>query len=172
QIVISQYIGGEFMETPDIEVRENVPLGPLTTLGVGGNARFFVKASSVTEVEQAVAFAKDRRLELFVLGGGSNLVVSDRGFDGLVVQIAIDGIEESRRGDHLRFDVGAGVGWDEFVAVTIARGCGGVECVSGISGSVGGTSVQNVGAYGQEGSETIASVLAFDVLEIRLRALE
>ena len=70
------------MATPDIEIRENVPLAPLTTLGVGGNARFFVKTQSVAEVEQAVAFARNRELELFVLGGGSNLVVSDRGFDG------------------------------------------------------------------------------------------
>src|SRR2546428_618113 len=84
------------MATPDIEIRENVPLAPLTTLGVGGNARFFVRASSVAEVEQAVAFARNGELDLFVLGGGSNLVVSDRGFNGLVVQIAIEGIQEWR----------------------------------------------------------------------------
>jgi len=159
------------MRMPDIDIRENVALAPLTTLGVGGNARFFVKASSVAEVERAVVFARDRRLELFVLGGGSNLVVSDRGFDGLVLQIAIDGVEESRQRDRVRFDVGAGVGWDEFVALSIAGGCGGVECLSGIPGSVGGTPVQNVGAYGQEVSETIVSVPAYDLMERRVREL-
>ena len=159
------------MTPPDIEIRETVPLAPLTTLGVGGHARFFVKASSVAEVERAVVFARDRGLELFVLGGGSNLVVSDRGFDGLVVQIAIEGVEESRSGDQVRFDVGAGVGWDDFVAQSVARGCGGVECLSGIPGSVGGTPVQNVGAYGQEVSERIVSVLAYDLMERRVREL-
>jgi len=107
-----------------------------------------------------------------VLGGGSNLVVSDRGFDGLVVQIAVGGIEELfRQNDLALFIVGAGVNWDEFVALSVARGCGGVECLSGIPGSVGGTPVQNVGAYGQEVSETIVSVLAYDLTEQRVRAI-
>jgi UDP-N-acetylmuramate dehydrogenase len=171
QIVISQYIEGEFMTQPDIEIRENIPLAPPTTLGVGGNARFLAKASSVAGVERAVTFASDRGLELFVLGGGSNLVVSDRGFDGLVVQIAVEGVEESRSGDQVRFDVGAGVGWDVLVALSVARGCGGAECLSGIPGSAGGTPVQNVGAYGEEVSETIVSVLAYDLMERRVREL-
>jgi UDP-N-acetylmuramate dehydrogenase len=168
QIVISQYIEGEFMAASDIEIREKVPLAPLTTLGVGGSAKFFVRARSVPEVEQAVKFASSRSLELFVLGGGSNLVVSDRGFNGLVVQVAIDGIKESRREGQAFFDCGAGVNWDEFVAFSIACGCGGVECLSGIPGSVGGTPVQNVGAYGQDVSETIVSVLAYDLKENRV----
>jgi UDP-N-acetylmuramate dehydrogenase len=159
------------MAISDIEIRENVPLAPLTTLGVGGSARFFVRARSVAEVEQAVAFAQSRELDLFVLGGGSNLVISDRGFDGLVVQIAIGGIEEARTNDLALFIAGAGVGWDEFVALSVARGCGGVECLSGIPGSVGGTPVQNVGAYGQEVSETIVSLLAYDLAEERVREL-
>jgi UDP-N-acetylmuramate dehydrogenase len=159
------------MTTPDIEIRENVPLAPLTTLGVGGAARFFVKARSVAEVEQAVAFARDGELDLFVLGGGSNLVISDRGFDGLVVQIAIEGIDESQHQGRVLLDAGAGVNWDEFVALCMAGGYGGVECLSGIPGSVGGTPVQNVGAYGQEVSETIVSVLAYDLAEERVREL-
>ncbi len=159
------------MATSEIEIRENVPLAPLTTLGVGGNARFFFKASSVADVEQAVAFARSRKLELFVLGGGSNLVVSDRGFDGLVVQIAIEGVEQSPREDQVRFDVGAGVVWDEFVALSISGRCEGAECLSGIPGSVGGTPVQNVGAYGQEVSETIVLVLTYDMAEHRAREL-
>jgi UDP-N-acetylmuramate dehydrogenase len=160
------------MARTDIEIRENVPLGPRTTLGVGGSARLFVEVRSVPKVEQAVAFARDRGLELFVLGGGSNVVVSDRGFDGLVLQMGIDGIEEHQQSGRVLLDGGAGVNWDEFVSLCVARGYGGVECLSGIPGSIGGTPVQNVGAYGQEVSETIVSVLAYDLAEGRVREFE
>jgi UDP-N-acetylmuramate dehydrogenase len=154
-----------------IEVQENVALGPLTTMGVGGKARVFVRAQSVDDVEEAVALARGRGLALFVLGGGSNLLVSDRGWDGLVLRIGNSGIEDRSEGAVTVFDVGAGVDWDEFVAHAVARRCGGIECLSGIPGSVGGTPVQNVGAYGQEVSETIVSVLAFDLSENRVRDL-
>ena len=151
-------------------IQENIALAPLTTLGVGGSARFFVRAESVGDVEEAVAFARDRKLPLFVLGGGSNLLVSDRGWDGVVLQVGISGIGERRESKSV-FDVGAGVDWDEFVAHAVARNLGGIECLSGIPGSVGGTPVQNVGAYGQEVSETLVSVLAFDLHENCVREL-
>jgi UDP-N-acetylmuramate dehydrogenase len=99
------------------------------------------------------------------LGGGSNLLISDRGWAGLVLQAGILGIDERREQPQTLFDVGAGVKWDDFVAHCVARNCGGIECLSGIPGSVGGTPVQNVGAYGQEVSETIVSVLTFDLVE-------
>jgi len=154
-----------------MEVRENVPLASLTTLGVGGDANFFVRAGSVCDVEEAVAFSKGKKLPLFVLGGGSNLVISDRGWNGLVLQIGIPGIEDRQEQEKTLFEAGAGVDWDEFVAHCVSRNCAGVECLSGIPGSVGGTPVQNVGAYGQEVSETIVSVLAFDLDENRVREL-
>ena len=154
-----------------MEVRENVPLASLTTLGVGGDANFFVRAGSVRDVEEAVAFSKGKKLPLFVLGCGSNLVISDRGWNGLVLQIGIPEIEEHQKQEKTLFEAGAGVDWDEFVAHCIARNCAGVECLSGIPGSVGGTPVQNVGAYGHEVSETIVSVLAFDLDENRVREL-
>jgi UDP-N-acetylmuramate dehydrogenase len=159
------------METEKPEVRENVALAPLTTLGVGGRARFFVRAERVGDVEEAVAFAHDRKPPLFVLGGGSNLLISDRGWDGLVLQVGALGIDERREQSQTLFDVGAGVNWDDFVAHCVARNCGGIECLSGIPGSVGGTPVQNVGAYGQEVSETIVSLLTFDLLENCVREL-
>ena len=90
---------------------------------------------------------------LFVLGGGSNLVISDAGWPGLALKMAVGGIEESRQDGQARFEVGAGEPWDRFVARAVARNCAGVECLSGIPGSVGGTPVQNVGAYGQEVAE-------------------
>ena len=151
-----------------MEVKENMPLAPLTTLGVGGRARFLVRAESIHDVEAAVAFSREKGLALFVLGGGSNVVISDRGWDGLVLQIAIPGIDEHATG---QLNVGAGVNWDTFVADSVSRNCAGIECLSGIPGSVGGTPVQNVGAYGQEVSQTITSLLAFDLAETRVREL-
>jgi len=155
-----------------LEIEENVPLAPLTTLGVGGNAQFFVRGTSESDVEEAVAFSQRRKLPLFVLGGGSNLLISDRGWPGLVVQIAIPGIQERPVEGKIVFDVGAGVDWDEFVSHSVSLNCAGAECLSGIPGSVGGTPVQNVGAYGQEVSETIISVMAFDRSENRVRELQ
>jgi UDP-N-acetylmuramate dehydrogenase len=155
-----------------IEIRENVPLAPFTTLDVGGKARYFVRATSIQAVEKAVKFAQANEIPLFVLGGGSNLVVSDHGWNGLVLRVGIDGLERQDHDGKIRFDVGAGVNWDDFVADCVSESLAGVECLSGIPGSVGGTPVQNVGAYGQEVSETIASVVTFDLAEDRVRELQ
>ncbi len=144
-------------------VQENIPLAPLTTLKVGGPARYFVEAKSIGEVQEAIQYAHSRDAALFVLGGGSNLVVSDAGWPGVVLKVAIAGIEQQSHDNKAVFDVGAGEEWDKFVASAVARNCAGVECLSGIPGSVGGTPVQNVGAYGQEVSETILSVTALDL---------
>src|SRR5437667_10513429 len=128
-------------------LQENVPLAPLTTFKVGGPARYFVEAQSIGEVEEAVALARSRRLELFVLGGGSNLVVADAGWPGLVLKIAIGGISQQKEAGTVLLEAGAGVDWDELVLQAVANDCAGLECLSGIPGSVGGTPVQNVGAY-------------------------
>jgi UDP-N-acetylmuramate dehydrogenase len=152
-------------------IRENVPLAPLTTLGVGGRARFFTEAASAEEARRAAHHAAERSLPLFVLGGGSNLVISDAGWPGLVLRVRIAGVEEREHDGKLLFDVGAGEDWDAFVARAVARNCAGVECLSGIPGSVGGTPVQNVGAYGQEVAETIESVQALDLKDGQLREL-
>jgi UDP-N-acetylmuramate dehydrogenase len=142
-----------------LELRENVPLAPLTTFKIGGPARFFAQATTETHVSEAVSYAAKNSLPLFLLGGGSNLLVSDSGFPGLVLQMKIPGIETLPGGV---FEVGAGEVWDTFVDHALATGHAGIECLAGIPGSVGGTPVQNVGAYGQEVSETIAVVRAFD----------
>ena len=146
-----------------VKLQEQVPLAPLNTFQVGGPARYLVEARDLAEVREAVAFARDRGLPLFVLGGGSNLVVADAGFPGLVLRIALRGVEERDEDGKRLFDVGAGEGWDAFVARTVARDCAGVECLSGIPVTVGGTPIQNVGAYGQEVSETISGVQALDL---------
>lgn len=152
-------------------ILENVPLAPLTTLKVGGPAHYFTEPTSATEVGEAVNFARSRNLPLFVLGGGSNLVISDAGWPGLVLKLAISGIDQREEDGKALFEVGAGEEWDRFVARAVARNCAGVECLSGIPGSVGGTPVQNVGAYGQEVSETIKSVLVFDLKDGQVRDL-
>jgi len=153
-------------------IQENIPLAPLTTFRIGGPARFFVEAASTSEVQQAVTFARENELPLFVLGGGSNLVVADSGWPGLVLKVAISGIErQANSNGKMLFDVGAGESWDRFVSHAVAARCAGVECLSGIPGSVGGTPVQNVGAYGQEVSQTVESVLVFDRQDGQVREL-
>jgi UDP-N-acetylmuramate dehydrogenase len=144
-------------------IQENVALAPLTTMQVGGGARYFVEAGSAGEVREALEYANSRKLALFVLGGGSNVIVSDLGWPGLVLKVAIQGIHHRHGHGTAYFDVGAGEDWDGFVAMAVKHNCAGVECLSGIPGSVGGTPVQNVGAYGQEVAETIDSLVALDV---------
>ncbi len=154
-----------------MNVQENVSLAPLTTMNVGGPARYFIDSKTITEVQEAVAFARSRNLPLFVLGGGSNLVVSDAGWPGLVLKVGITGIDERNENGKAIFDVGAGEEWDTFATRAVARNCAGVECLSGIPGSVGGTPVQNVGAYGQEVAESIESVLTLDLQDDQIREL-
>jgi UDP-N-acetylmuramate dehydrogenase len=153
-------------------LREKLPLAPLTTFQIGGPARFFADAASLTDVQEAVRVAESRNLPLLVLGGGSNLLISDAGWPGLGLRIAIPGIDRAADQDGKAiFNVGAGEAWDDFVAHVVAQNCAGVECLSGIPGSVGGTPVQNVGAYGQEVSQTIDSVQVFDLQHNEVREL-
>lgn len=155
-----------------MHLQENVQLAPQTTLQVGGPARFFVEADSHQAVQEAIDFARSRALAVFVLGGGSNLLVADSGWPGLVLKIAVRGMEQRKGAEgEVLFEVGAGESWDGFVARSVAADCAGIECLSGIPGSVGGTPVQNVGAYGQEVSETIRSVQVFDLRDNQVREL-
>jgi UDP-N-acetylmuramate dehydrogenase len=225
-------------------IEENKPLAPLTTFGIGGPARFFSEAASEEEIVEATAWAREHGAVVFVLGGGSNLLVSDAGFDGLVLRVALRGItvlmpedthtkasleasghDFSRainaakstgalqaaeklkaEGDggfnphakpikstmalpteecfspvllenpsfsavslapegHTIYQVAAGEDWEHFVQRAIDDNCAGIECLAGIPGTVGGTPVQNVGAYGQEVASAIERVRAFDLKE-------
>jgi UDP-N-acetylmuramate dehydrogenase len=143
-------------------IKENQPLAPFTTFGIGGQARWFVEATSEDEVVEATAWARDRGLALFVLGGGSNLLVSDAGFDGLVLRVGLRGIQVDARAEAVTYHVAAGEEWDGFVERSVEDNCAGIECLAGIPGTVGGTPVQNVGAYGQEVASVIELVRAFD----------
>jgi UDP-N-acetylmuramate dehydrogenase len=141
--------------------REQVALAPFTTLGIGGPARRFVRATHVDDLPTASERERD---SLFVLGGGSNLVISDDGFSGLVLQIAIGGVNTTRDGDDVIVAAGAGESWDSLVESAVRQDLAGIECLSGIPGTVGGTPIQNVGAYGQEVSTVIEWVAAYDRL--------
>lgn len=169
-----------------LSIKKNVPLAPFTTLGIGGAARFFIEATSEDELIEAIQFAEKNSLPVFILGGGSNVLISDKGFPGLVIRLAIKGIstgsvsnlslsqnadcggsrsltlpvQQQRQTNHVT--AGAGEDWESFVCQCVERNLAGVECLSGIPGFVGGTPVQNVGAYGQEVSETITQVRTYD----------
>ena len=142
-----------------MQIQENVELAERTTLGVGGRARYFVELKAEADVPAAVAWAEAHDVPVFVLGGGSNLLVSDHGFAGLVLRMAIGGIRKLGEGV---LDAGAGELWDDVVAAGVARGWAGIECLSGIPGLAGATPVQNVGAYGQEVASAITRVRAWD----------
>jgi UDP-N-acetylmuramate dehydrogenase len=141
---------------------EEVPLAPYTTFQIGGPARWFAEAASEDDIAAGISFAGEGQLPLFVLGGGSNLLVSDAGFPGLVLRIVLRGIESTQGDGRAIVSAAAGEDWDGLVAYAVAAGYAGIECLSGIPGTVGGTPVQNVGAYGQEVSQTIVMVRAFD----------
>jgi UDP-N-acetylmuramate dehydrogenase len=147
-----------------VDIQENIPLAPYTTLGVGGPARWFVETGDPAEMLESVRFARSRQVSFFILGGGSNLLVSDQGFPGVVIHVASTRPAELHRQDGvaiLRADAGAE--WDSVVGLAVENNCAGIECLAGIPGGVGGTPVQNVGAYGQEVSRTISLVHALDL---------
>jgi UDP-N-acetylmuramate dehydrogenase len=147
---------------------ENVPLAEFTTLRIGGAAQYFIEATTSEMLAPAIAWAEARHLPWFILGGGSNIVIADGGFAGLVIRIGICGIESRIANQQAIVKAGAGVEWDAFVAMCVANQWAGVECLSGIPGRVGATPIQNVGAYGQEVSETIIALEAFDTKTHRL----
>jgi UDP-N-acetylmuramate dehydrogenase len=131
-------------------------------LGIGGPARFFAEASTEEHICEGLEFARKRNCPVFILGGGSNVVISDEGFDGLVLRITVTGIRGSDQPGNGDIVAAAGEEWDPFVRICVERCLAGIECLSGIPGRVGGTPIQNVGAYGQEVSEVVASVRTLD----------
>lgn len=143
-------------------LQEHVPLAPLTTLKVGGTARYFVFAQTEQDITEALSFARERSIPLRVLGGGSNVLVADEGFPGLILAIGIAGINIVQEHPSVEVRVGAGVAWDEFVAWSISKNFTGLERLSGIPGTVGGAVVANIGAYGAECSDTFLFAEAID----------
>jgi UDP-N-acetylmuramate dehydrogenase len=143
-------------------VQEDVPLAPRTTLGVGGSAAYYLEARDENAVLDALAWARNRGIEVTVLGGGSNVLVSDRGIDGLVLRVAIGGVNHAYEGDRVILSAGAGEPWDALVSMAVENGWAGIECLSGIPGDVGAAPIQNIGAYGQEAGDAITFVYCID----------
>ncbi|MBA2379432.1 MAG: UDP-N-acetylmuramate dehydrogenase, partial [Blastocatellia bacterium] len=145
-----------------MEIKRNIELAPFTTLGIGGPADQYIEAHGEKDVADAFDYALQNRLDIFVLGGGSNVLIADEGFRGLAIHVKLRGIEYKTEGVDVIVTAAAGEDWDPFVAAMVDQDLAGVECMSGIPGYIGGTPIQNVGAYGQEVSETIVSVSCFD----------
>ncbi len=142
-----------------IEIARDVPLAPWTTLGLGGPARHFVRATDEDTLLEALRWAEDHGVAVAILGGGSNLLVPDHGYAGLVIRMEIGGIELGTGGE---LHAGAGVPWEAVVDAAVARDWAGLECLTGIPGSTGATPIQNVGAYGQEVADVLEEVRVLD----------
>lgn len=146
-------------------IRENVPISELTTMRLGGEARFVVEITTAQDIPSALDFAKERELPIFVLGGGANTIGRDEGFPGVILLMKIDGIEViDETSDEALVRGGAGVIWDDFVRFTAERRYSGIECLAKIPGTVGAAPVQNIGAYGQEVAQTIDNIEAYDTV--------
>lgn len=144
------------------ERQDGVRLAPYTTLRVGGEARAFVVARDAEELADVVGAADRGGEPVLVLGGGSNLLISDAGFDGLVVKVASRGVHVTEHDGRVEVTAEAGEDWDALVQRAVTEGWSGVECLSGVPGLVGATPIQNVGAYGQEVSQTVTGVRVYD----------
>ena len=150
------------MISPPEFIKPNVLLAPYTTMALGGPARWFARCADVEELRASLEFARREALPVQVFSGGSNIIFADEGFDGLVVHVALRGFRAEESPDNAMLAIAAGEPWDGVVRRAVENGWGGIECLSGIPGSAGGTPVQNVGAYGQEVAETLISLRALE----------
>lgn len=146
-----------------MDIHTTIPLKNYTTMRLGGNARFMADVHTPEEVAEICQNAVSRHLPLFILGGGSNVIAHDEGFDGIVVRNRIPGFEiVSDEPNQTIIKIGAGENWDEVVKRTVDLGLSGIEAMSAIPGTAGAAPVQNVGAYGQEIADTLLSLEAYD----------
>ena len=145
-----------------ITLKENIPLAPLTTIRLGGNATHYVSCTTDEDIIAALSYAKEQGMRVHVLGGGSNTIFADEGFNGLIIHIQTKGITSVDDGEKTIVTAQAGEAWDDVVLFAIEKNLTGLECLSGIPGSCGGTPYQNVGAYGQEVAHTLTSVTVID----------
>jgi UDP-N-acetylmuramate dehydrogenase len=158
------------MEIPSY-MQADFPLASLTTLGIGGAADLFVDAMEHTQIVEAADFAARHQLPLTVIGGGSNVVISDAGIRGVVLRVGIRHWDEEYRAEQILVSVGAGEDWNATVEKAIENGWAGIECLTGIPGRVGAAPMQNIGAYGQEVSEVIARVTTYNLCRKRVEEL-
>ncbi|MEA2112793.1 MAG: UDP-N-acetylmuramate dehydrogenase [Patescibacteria group bacterium] len=155
-----------------MKIQENIFLSKYTTFKIGGSAKYFLVAKTVQDLKQALSFAKQNSLQVFILGGGSNLLVSDDGFDGVVIKMEIKGIVfNDERDGVIKVSVGAGEGWDNFVKQTVEKNLIGLENLSLIPGTVGASVVQNIGAFGVEVGNIVSEVEVFDKKTLTIKKI-
>ena len=159
------------MSERGLHIEANMPLSRFTTIKVGGPARYYAHADSLQAIRRGVAWAREHSLPLLILGGGSNLLIADRGFPGLVLRLNLRGVEYALDGDAVQLVAAAGENWHRLVSLTVEHNWAGLECLAGIPGQVGASPIQNVGAYGQEVQETITFVEVFDIESGEVRVL-
>jgi len=158
------------MSKQKLMIEAGLPLSRFTTFRVGGPARYYLRVTARQALVDSVEWAREHDLPLFVLGGGSNLLIADQGFPGLVLHIDLRGIEHHNENDVIEVTSAAGENWHDFASGVVERGWAGVECLVGIPGLVGATPIQNVGAYGQGIRDTLARVEVFDLQTGRINS--
>jgi UDP-N-acetylmuramate dehydrogenase len=147
-----------------MDIHTNIPLKNYTTMRLGGNARFMTEVHTPNDVAEVCRNARLQNLPIFILGGGSNVIVRDEGFNGIVIRNRIPGFDViADDPSHTILKIGAGENWDEVVRRTVEMNLSGIEAMSAIPGTAGAAPVQNVGAYGQEIADTLVSVEAYDI---------
>src|SRR5688572_28317359 len=154
-----------------MQIQTDVSLKDYSTMRRGGDAAYLATIHNEAELQEAVAWARERDLPVVVVGDGSNVVWRDEGFPGLVLVNRIKGYTEEQKDGHVLLNVGAGENWDDTIARTTAKGYTGIENLSLIPGTVGATPVQNVGAYSQDISDTLVHLTAYDMNEQKMVAL-
>ncbi|MCL2325225.1 MAG: UDP-N-acetylmuramate dehydrogenase [Proteobacteria bacterium] len=155
-----------------LTIRKDVTLAEYTTLGIGGNARCFAEPATTDELLEALQYAKDEKLAVFILGGGSNLLIDSAGFDGLVIRPCMaDAVWTTQANGCVHVSIGAGANFDDVVAMSCDKNLGGIEALSGIPGTAGGAAVQNIGAYGQEIADCFVSAQAIDCDSLEIVSL-
>jgi UDP-N-acetylmuramate dehydrogenase len=152
-----------------MKIRENILISRYITIKLGGRVKFFAVCKSEDDIKESLNFAKKKKLKIVILGGGSNIIFQDKGFKGLVIKCNIKFIEykKSKDTNYVFVRAGAGVIWDEFVEYCVDNELQGIECLSGIPGTVGASPIQNIGAYGQEVKDSIVCVKAIDVITLK-----
>lgn len=149
-------------------IQENIPISTLTTMRLGGNARYVIDIEIPEDVKLAYDFASEKSLPVYILGGGSNIIGRDEGFDGVILVNKLKGKESLENG---RFKGYGGENFDEFIAFTVENGFSGMEAMSGVPGTLGAAPVQNVGAYGQEMSQIMESVEVYDTKDKIIKSI-
>ncbi len=154
-----------------MQIQENIALAPYTTFKLGGPARYFSIAKTTADIEEALRFSQEKHAPVFVLGGGSNVLIADQGYEGMVLKVELGDISAHREEDIYIVTAGAGASWDEVVSRAVHEGAWGIENLSGVPGTVGGAVVQNIGAYGAALSQVLQSVEVFDRTEGKVKTL-